>query len=142
MDFAERIRQLRTSKGLTQVEVAKAIGITSRAYMAYEKGTSYPRKTGVLERLAELYDCQAEDLLTQKAMFAAQAAKKYGPRGAQQAMALTKQLVGMFAGDSLSENDRENVMQAIQEAYWIAKENNKKYTPKKYLKENNDDGQA
>lgn len=143
MDFADKIRTLRLERGLTQVEVARAIGITSRAYIAYEKGTSYPRRTGVLEKLASLYDCQSEDLLTQKALFAAQAERKYGTRGAQQAMALTKQLVGMFAGDDLSENDRENVMQAIQEAYWIAKENNRKYTPKKYLKEHKkDDGQV
>ena len=27
------------------------------------------------------------------------------------------------------------MMKAIQEAYWIAKEKNKKYTPKKYRKE-------
>jgi hypothetical protein len=28
------------------------------------------------------------------------------------------------------------MMKGIQEAYWIAKEKNKKYTPKKYRKDN------
>lgn len=40
-----------------------------------------------------------------------------------------------FFGGELPEEDRDNVMQAIQEAYWRSKEKNKKYTPKKYRKD-------
>lgn len=142
MEFADKIRQLRTEKGMTQVEVAKAIGVTSRSYIAYEKGTSYPRRTGILKKLADLFGCQSEDLLTQHMMFVAQAEKKYGPRGAKQAMELTHQLVGLFAGDELSERDRDAVMETIQEAYWIAKANNRKYTPKKYLNNDSETGET
>ena len=39
----------------------------------------------------------------------------------------------LFAGGELSENDKDAVMRALQDAYWMAKERNKeKYTPKKY----------
>ena len=35
--------------------------------------------------------------------------------------------------EELSENDKDAVMRALQDAYWMAKERNKeKYTPKKY----------
>ena len=39
----------------------------------------------------------------------------------------------LFAGGELSENDKDAVMRALQDAYWMAKERNKeKYTPQKY----------
>ena len=41
---------------------------------------------------------------------------------------------GEEVGD-ISEDDKANVMEALQEAYWEAKIANKKYTPKKYRKE-------
>lgn len=43
-------------------------------------------------------------------------------------------MTGMFAGGSLSEEAIEGAMKALNDAYWIAKEKNKKYTPKKYRK--------
>jgi len=39
----------------------------------------------------------------------------------------------LFAGGELAEDDMDEMMLAIQEAYIIAKKNNKKYTPKKYV---------
>ena len=32
----------------------------------------------------------------------------------------------------MAEEDMDLMMKAIQDAYWIAKEKNKKFTPKKY----------
>ena len=48
---------------------------------------------------------------------------------------LVSEVSGMFAGGSLSEDALDGAMQALTRAYWIAKEKNKKYTPKKYRKE-------
>lgn len=44
------------------------------------------------------------------------------------------QIGGMYAGGELSEDDLDAVMKAMQKLYWDAKEDNKKYTPKKYRK--------
>lgn len=35
----------------------------------------------------------------------------------------------------MAEEDMDIMMQAIQQAYWIAKEKNRKFTPKKYRNE-------
>lgn len=43
-------------------------------------------------------------------------------------------MTGLFAGGTLSEEALEGAMKALNDAYWIAKEKNKKYTPKKYRK--------
>lgn len=56
----------------------------------------------------------------------------YGSRGKQQAHALIAEVSGLFAGGDIAEEDMDEMMKAIQDAYWIAKENNRKYTPKKY----------
>lgn len=42
MEFSERLRQLRAERKETQVQVAEAIGITSRQYQGLEGGTSVP----------------------------------------------------------------------------------------------------
>ena len=39
-------------------------------------------------------------------------------------------MAGMFAGGELSEDAIEVAYKALTDAYWIAKENNKKYAPK------------
>ena len=49
-------------------------------------------------------------------------------------MELVEQMGGMFAGGEMSEEDIDGVMRALQDLYWKAKEDNKKYTPKKYRK--------
>ena len=41
-------------------------------------------------------------------------------------------LIGLFAGGQLSEDALEGAMRALNDAYWMAKEKNKKFTPKKY----------
>ena len=68
--------------------------------------------------------------------FITKASQKYGYRGAKQAEELVTEIGGLFAGGELSESDKDTVMQALQQAYWDAKEENKKYTPKKYKKDN------
>ena len=43
-------------------------------------------------------------------------------------------MTGLFAGGELSEEAIEGAMKALNDAYWMAKEKNRKYTPKKYRK--------
>ena len=40
-------------------------------------------------------------------------------------------MTGMFAGGELSEDAIEGAYKALTDAYWIAKENNKKYADRK-----------
>ncbi|MCU9810048.1 helix-turn-helix domain-containing protein [Paraclostridium sp. AKS46] len=42
MTFAERLKQLRESKGLKQIELAKKLNLTSAALSQYEKGIREP----------------------------------------------------------------------------------------------------
>lgn len=100
----------------------------------YEYGTSRPRLDAA-EKLAKALNVTTDQLLGNGDMLVAQAAKKYGSRGAKQAQQLTEEVTGLFAGGEMAQEDMDVMMKAIQDAYWIAKEKNKKYTPKKYRSE-------
>ena len=132
MNFGEKLLQLRTTRHLTQEEVAKAIGITRRSYLDYENGSRYPRTRDKYEALAKFFDVDVNYLYTENEEFLDEAAKKYGYRGRKQANALVNELAGMFAGGELTDEDKTAVMMDIQRAYWFCKEDNKKYTPRKY----------
>ena len=48
---------------------------------------------------------------------------------------------GLFAGGTLSEQDKDAVMKALQDIYWESKARNvEKYTPKKYKKSSGEAG--
>ena len=52
----------------------------------------------------------------------------------QSANKIVAEVSGLFAGGELAPEDMDEMMKAIQDAYWIAKENNKKFAPRKSRK--------
>ena len=76
-------------------------------------------------------------LASDEEYFVIEANEKYGSKGKAAAKKLIENASALFAGGDISEEDKANVMEALQEAYWEAKITNKKYTPKKYRKDQN-----
>ena len=134
MKFNERLKKIREDKGLTQEQLAKQSGISARMIQKYEYGVSRPRYDAA-EKLAQALEIPISELLGESDAMIAQAREKYGAKGAKQAEELMNEVTGLFAGGDLAEEDMDVMMKAIQDAYWIAKEKNKKYTPKKYRSE-------
>ena len=135
MKFCEKIREARKNAGLKQDEFAKAIGVSLRTVSNYESGERYPKKRETYYKIAEVLKVDVNYLLTDDEEFLLEAEAKYGTKGARQAKALVAEVSGLFAGGELADEDLDEMMKGIQEAYWIAKEKNKKYTPKKYRTE-------
>ena len=52
--ISDNLRYLRTKKGVTQTEVAKALGIPTTTYNAYETGQNVPRDE-MKRKIAEYY---------------------------------------------------------------------------------------
>ena len=134
MKFNERLKELREKNNLTQEQLAKKSGISSRMIQRYEYGTSRPRLDAA-DKIAKALGVTTDELLGNADMLVAQAGEKYGAKGAKQAQQLTEELTGLFAGGDMAEEDMDLMMKAIQDAYWIAKEKNKRFTPKKYRAE-------
>lgn len=135
MKFGEKLAALRKQKGVSQGEVAAAIGMSLRNYAAYELDGRYPRKREVYAALSAYFGVDQNYLLTEDEDFVLAASGQYGYRGKRQAEQLVAELSGMFAGGELSDADKDAVMIALQKAYFDSKEDNKKYTPKKYRQE-------
>ncbi|MBQ8444110.1 MAG: helix-turn-helix transcriptional regulator [Clostridia bacterium] len=58
----ERLRELRKGLGVSQTEVAKAVGISASAYSNYEQGIREPSYE-ILKKLCEYYNVSADYLL-------------------------------------------------------------------------------
>jgi transcriptional regulator with XRE-family HTH domain len=134
MGFAERLKELRKNAGLTQEELANAVGVTKRTIIHYELGQGKPKTTEIVVGLAKFFNVPIDYIMSIQDEFIVSARGKYGSRGRRDAETLVKEVGGLFAGGALAEEDKDAVMKAIQEAYWIAKEENKKYAPKKQRK--------
>lgn len=123
MRFGEKLRKLRKDSHLTQAELAKRAGLGLKTITNYEKGTTYPQDRRVYGVLAEILGTSADYLHNENDDFVSMAGKEFGYRG----RIGTEKLVG-----ELTEEDMDELMLAIQEAYVDAKRRNKKYAPKKY----------
>ena len=135
MEFSEKIRRARTAKGLTQKELASAAGLSLRTIQNYELGVRFPKKRDTYLALANALDINEDVLLDKNASFVLRATERYGSRGARQAWDMVADLAAMWSGGEMDEEDMDAIMQAMQEAYWEAKKNNRKYVPKKYRKD-------
>lgn len=63
MQFGERLKELRKRRGIKQQEVADAIGVSLRAYAAYETKNIRPRKRETYDKLAKVLGCDVNELL-------------------------------------------------------------------------------
>ena len=135
MELKEKITKLRRMKGYTQGELANVVGVTTRAIQNYENGSRFPKKD-ILAKIADALDVEEASLATDEEEFMIEANEKYGSRGKAAADKLIHNANALFAGGDVSEEDKTFVLEAIQQAYWEAKIINKKYTPKKYRKDN------
>ena len=131
MKFSEKLRRARINAGFTQSQLANELGVSLRTVTNYETGDRYPKKRELYKKMAEVLGVEVNYLLTEDEDFIADAGEKYGAKGARQAQELLSEVTGLFAGGCLAQEDMDEMMRAIQDAYWIAKEKNRKYSPKK-----------
>jgi len=135
MLFGDKIKELRTLAGMSQQELANNASLSLRSIQNYESNQRYPKDVAILNKLCKALNTTIEDLMKEEDNFIQEAAEKYGIRGKKDAKKLVDELSGLFAGGELNETDKDKVFRAITEMYWKAKDNNKKYTPKKYCED-------
>ena len=121
---------------MTQSELAKEVGVSLRTIFGYEKGEIYPRRRAIYTKLAEFFKVDLNYLLTEDEEFITRVGEMYGSRGQNQAREVLEQASVLFAGGDLSEDDQLTFVHEIQQLYLDSKERAKKFTPSKYVKEN------
>lgn len=131
MAFAENLKEKRAQSRLTQAELAMKAGVTARTIQNYELGTRKPGNMVIVQRIADALGTTTEQLLSSGETLVVAAHERGGARAAKDINELVSEVTGMFAGGKLSDDALDGAMRALNEAYWIAKDKNKKYGRKK-----------
>ena len=134
MKFGEKIKSLRQQHGMSQGELAAALGVSVRTVQNYESAGMHPRRREIYYRLGEIFDVDVNFLLTEGEDAILGAYQRGGLTAARDVEELISGVCGLFAGGTLPPEDLDAAMKAISDAYFSVKEENKKYTPKKYIK--------
>ena len=132
---ADHGSQRQTEAGLTQAELAQKAGVTTRTIQNYEMGERVPSNLGIAQKLADALGTTVEYLLGSGGKLIVEAHEKGGAKAARDVDELVSEVQGLFAGGRLDDEAMDGVMQALMDAYWLAKKENRKYTPKKYRKD-------
>lgn len=138
MTFGEKIEKLRKEKGLSQENLAKAIGTARRTIIGWESEGRYPRRQEMYEKLADALGCSASYLRGEEESFITDVAEKYGRRGEAQARQIIEQTAALFAGGELSDEERIAFLNEIQALYLDSKKRSKIFIPNKYRNNDNE----
>lgn len=126
MNFSEKIRTARLAKQWSQKDLAEKSGISLRTIQNYELGTRLPKKQETYALLAAVLDIEESSLLDENISFVLRANERYGSNAMKQALDLVADVRALWAGGEMAEEDMDEIMRAMQEAYWQAKENNRR----------------
>lgn len=123
-NFAARLRRLRRQANLTQQELANEIGVSVRTVINYEQGRCLPRQTQVISRMGDLFGVSVDYLMSIHATPDDMEDFEWdGIRGRAAVDELVAKIAALFAGGHLSEADRDAAMEAITQAYWESRRN-------------------
>ena len=122
MTFPEKLRRARKNKNMTQVQLAEAVGVSSRCIQNYELGARYPKRP-ILASMCRTLGIRMEYLVSGEDFLGIVEAED-GTKGVEAAKELLSCAGALFAGGELSEDDKDKVMLALQKIYWKAKEAN------------------
>ena len=135
MTFGEKVRLARLAAKYSQRELAMLTGIAQRTIQNYENGERMPKQRATYTQLAGALHIEESVLLDENAEFVLKASEEYGSRASRQAEKLIDEVRGLYSGGELADEDMDAMMKAIKDAYWIAKQKNRKYVPMKYRKD-------
>lgn len=133
MTFAERLKNARESAGLTQEELAAKSGISLHAVRAWEEGKR-PRALKSVAKVATVLNVSPDAMLSISDRCVIEAYAKGGARAVREVEELISEVDEHIAYRDIDDREKDGIVAALCEAYWIAKRRNEKYTPKKYRK--------
>ncbi|MBQ7836977.1 MAG: helix-turn-helix transcriptional regulator [Clostridia bacterium] len=122
MQMNEKIEIMLSRKRMHKVDLAENVGITYRAFANYMNGTRRPRGE-ILKKIACELDLTPEFLLDDNKEIELTIEEKFVKRTCKSdkdktaALQFLKETRGLFAGNSLSEEDKDALFQCLIEIY-------------------------
>ena len=130
MAFAEILKDAREAAGLTQEELSGKSGVALHSIQAWEAGNR-PNSLAPIRELAAVLNTTPKLLLSTFEWCVVAAYEKGGANAAREFEILIEQDSELFTDPQIDDREKDGVILALYEAYWIAKQRNQKYTPKK-----------
>ena len=124
MGFANKLKELREIKKLSQEDLAKLCQVSTKTISRYELGQSKPRYRKTYDLLAEHLDTTHDYLVTDEDEFILKARDNFGKEGAKDAEDMINGVIGLMAGGQIPDEDKRTILDAITEAYYIARSEN------------------
>lgn len=136
-NFPNALKRLRNNKGLTQAELASALGVGKSTISMYEVGAREPDFEG-LEIIADFFNVPLAELIMDEHFPAL--TKKDERDIARDLEGILKRMESsealMFDGNPMSDDAKESILAAMKLGLEAAKSKNKaRFTPKKYREE-------
>ncbi len=122
MEFGDKIKSKRLELKLSQQTLAEKSGLSLRSIQNYESGNRHPANIAIVKDIAAALGTSYEYLLDDKSQYVIEAALRGGEDAALDIDRLLSDIQGIFAGGSLSQQDKDKVMRAINEIYWETKD--------------------
>lgn len=132
VNFGQRLRILREEKKLTQQDLADRINVSAKTISRYESGETKPRYNKIYDDIARVLNVDKYELLSDEESFVLNIKDKFGSRDANYANSLVNDMVLLMAGGEISDDDKRVILETLQEAFILAKNENKKYIPKRF----------
>ena len=130
MTFGEKTKQARLAANMTQSALAKKAGISERSLYTYEQGSIMPRSNNV-RKIAKALNVSVGYLLddsqsvlqrnTGQDCVSDCEGKENSHKNAQKATDILNQITALFAGNDLSEKEKDHLFQFVMEVYLESK---------------------
>ena len=133
MAFSKKLLKLRNGLGLSQTQLGEALGVSKQTIIGYETGKGYP-KFEMIPKIAAFFNISTDTLMSEQDLFISEVQSTHGTQSARNAEEIINNAVMLLAGGTLGDADSDAAIRSLQDAYLHAKIENKRYTPKKYLK--------
>lgn len=133
--FSEQLYKLRTSKNMTQQELAELLNVSKQTVGGWERGRTEP-SISTLKKIANIFNVSVDTLVNHT--------KQYWELTSKDEKDIAKQIENIidqtendadinFYGEPITDEDRELLANALEIGLRLSKEKaKKKFTPKKY----------
>lgn len=136
--FSKNLNYYLDINSKTQLELSKFMGVSAATVSNWCKGIKLPRMDKV-DMICEYFNINRSDLIQDKKnkepIIRNQSEKDVEKILMQTQKQLTSQEGLMFEGEPASQESIDSILAAMKIGMELAREKNKKYTPKKYIKD-------
>ena len=148
MSIGENIKKWRELRNLKQSELAELLGVSDKTVSSWEINRTEP-KMGMVEKISAALNCKKTDIIgldddniTNDFKLSARDERDISRRLEKTLDDLENQQDAlMFDGAPMDDQTRELLKASLENSIRIAKNNAKKFTPKKYLHTNEKQGE-